>query len=170
MGLPKYILNLDEMASAMQDLEVTPGLTKVDMGKLEDILNDYLPRIIELLERSGGNVQFKSVDMSLHIPAVAFDFEKRIALKTDALLTGFTFAQSAYKPEDTISLFAGDLTLVDSIHLKELGEQREFPAACFVPAQQDVILQYHNQSGNSKMFWCDLDYIRIARPPQAGKE
>lgn len=171
MGLPKYILNLEEMADALQDMKISVGMTEADLTELIQLLNEKLSAIIELLRLLSGDRNLRHRDMSIHMPALPLTFQQELVLQTDALLTGITFSQSGWKTQDRISFLAGDNVIMDGIHTKELGENKVFPVGIFAPEGTKLKLQYDNISGTSKMFFCDVNFIEIRQPDQvAGKE
>ena len=149
MGVAKYIINFDELVKSL------PGL---DTSGLEDFLNEILDLLRQLL-KSEQNQSFRSVDMSKHIPAIVNTFIISKSFEQDIYLTGITFSQTAWKVEDTISLELNGSLIIDHIHTKELGQQKYFNAFIPVKAGDEIRILYHNASGNSKMFFCDLDYI-----------
>lgn len=167
-GSGKYIINLKKMAKALSEIEISPGLTEVDLSKLEKLLEDNLTAIIELLKQLRGDRNVRHKDMSIHMPALPLQFEEIITLSTDALITGLNFSQSAWKVQDKVSFLAGDNVIIDAIHTKELGEEKAFPVGVFAPAGTELKIHYDNISGNSKMFFCDVNYIELHK--EAGKE
>lgn len=170
-GSGKYVVNFEEMVEALRGIEITPGLTELDLSRLEQLLEENLSAILELLKLLSGERKLRTKDMSIHIPALQLKFEHKITVPVDAVLTGITFSQSGWKPQDTVTLLAGDTVLLDHIHTKEIGERREFPAWQRVSAGTEISVQYDNISGNSKMFFCDLEYIELRQPELlAGEE
>lgn len=163
MGIAKYIVNIDEFAQSFQDIVMTPELST---ESLEQLFREKLDEIIALLKQliqPNQNQTFKSVDMSKHIPAIVNTFIISKNFEQDVYLTGITFSQTAWKPEDTLSLELNGNLIIDQIHTKELGQQKFFNAFIPVKAGEEVRILYHNTSGNSKMLFCDLDYILIDR-------
>lgn len=147
MSVAKYIINFDELVKSLAGLGT---------GNLEDFLNEILDLLRQLLK---SNHTFRSVDMSKHIPAIVNTFVISKSFEQDIYLTGITFSQTAWKVEDTISLELNGNLIINHIHTKELGQQKYFNAFIPVKAGDEIRILYHNASGNSKMFFCDLDYI-----------
>lgn len=161
MGLPKYILNLDEFSKLYEALSI--DLKETDLGTLEKLLKDNLEAILELLKIIAGKKGYGCMDMSRHIPAIVNKFVTAKKFDRDILITGLTFSQSAWKEEDTLSLKAGDSLIIDEMHTKELGQEKRFYMAFPVEAGEEIKVIYNNKSGNSKMFFCDLDYIKLEK-------
>lgn len=162
----KYIINLKDMAKALKDIRITPGLTELDLSRLEQLLEENLSAILDLLKLLSGERKLRTKDMSIHIPALQLKFENKVTVPVDAVLTAITFSQSGWKPQDTVTLLAGDTVLLYHIHTKEIGERRVFPAWQRVFAGTELTVRYDNASGNSKMFFCDLEYIELRQPEQ----
>lgn len=161
MGTAKYIINLDEVAKGFQDLAVKANLNTDD---LEEFLKGKLDEIIDLLKQLlQPNQTFRSIDLSKHIPAIVNTFVIARTFEQDVYITGITFSQTAWKVEDTISLEINGNLIIDSIHTKELGQQKFFNAFIPIKAGEELRVLYNNGSGNSKMFFCDLDYILVER-------
>lgn len=162
MGVPKYVINLDEFAKLWQDLTLQPDFSNEKLDAIAALLKDKLAEIADLLRQllpSMGQWQFHSVDMSKHIPAIVNLFEVVRTFETDVYLTGITFAQTAWNVEDTISLEISGVLVIDRLHTKEIGQQKLFTTFVPVKAGEKVRLLYDNKEGHSKMFFCDLDYI-----------
>lgn len=167
MSIAKYIINIEEFAKEFTDISLTPDM---GLGDLEDLLESKLEEILDILKQIleqtlKRQLTFKSISMSKHIPAIVNDFIIERTFEKDIYLTGITFSQSAWKAEDRVSLEIEGHVVVDGIFTKELGQQKYFSAFLYVPAGIPVRMFYHNNSGNSKMFWCDLDYLNDSPPP-----
>lgn len=156
MGSAKYILNFDEWELGLENIKVD-GLE--DLDEIKKLLEDYFEQIIDLLKQLIKPYNcVKTIDFSMHIPAIVKDFYKTVTLEDDAYITGITFSQTAWKCEDTITMTVGDKVIIDHIHTKELGQSKTFKAFIKVPAGTEVNIIHNNDSGNSKMFFCDLTY------------
>ena len=162
MGVPKYIINLEDFAKLWSNLDIQPGFTNDELQAIADKLQDGLAEIADLLRQllqSADERQFRSVDMSKHIPAIVNVFEITRTFESDVYLTGITFSQTAWNVEDTISLEIGGVLVIDHLHTKELGQQKLFRTFLPVHSGEEVRLLYDNRDGHSKMFYCDLDYV-----------
>lgn len=168
IGSAKYILNFDEWELGIEDIalqvEGAEGLEEI-----KDILEDGFSKIIDLLKQLIKPYDcIKTIDFSMHIPAIVKDFYKTISLEEDAYITGITFSQTAWKSEDTITMTIGDKVIIDHIHTKELGQSKTFKAFIKVPSGTEINIIHNNDSGNSKMFFCDLTYAYKAGSTSEG--
>lgn len=162
MSLPKYIVNLYEIMDALKDkMNLTGG--DVDTADLEKYIQDKLKEIIDLLNKLiGVNRVPKSLSLNKNIPAIINDFVLNKTFDHDIYLCGLTFSQSAWKAEDSFSLEVAGVLLFDRISTKEVAQYKHLNAFYPVPAGTDVKIIYHNESGNSKMAWFDIDYLEGA--------
>lgn len=103
----------------------------------------------------------KSIGLYKNIPAVQTDFELNYTFEKRVALTGIIYSQSAWKPEDSWSLYIDDKLLFEQIPTKEVGQHKTFDYFCLVNAWQTVKVIHHNNSGNSKEVWADIDYFEI---------
>lgn len=158
MGSAKYILNFDEWELGLENIALQiEGAEGIE--EIKELLEDYFEQIIDLLKQLIKPYNcIKTIDFSMHIPAIVKDFYKTVILENDAYITGITFSQTAWKCEDTITMTVGDKVIIDHIHTKELGQSKTFKAFIKVPAGTEVNIIHNNDSGNSKMFFCDLTY------------
>lgn len=162
MGIPKYIINLEDFAKLWSNLELHPGLGPDDLKAIEEILGSRLEEIVDLLRQllqPPDERQFRSIDLSQHIPAIVNVFVAEKVFDDDVYLTGITFSQTGWNHEDTVSLEVGGTLIIDAIHSKELGQQKYFRTFVPVKAGEVVRLLVDNASGHSKMVFCDLDYV-----------
>lgn len=124
------------------------GESFVSSGEIGDKLNlDYVQ---------------KSIGLYKNIPALQTDFEVNYVFEKKSALTGVVYSQSAWKPEDSWSLYIDDELLFEQIPTKEVGQHKVFNYFCLVEAWQTVKVIHHNNSGNSKEIWVDIDYLEIA--------
>lgn len=162
MGVPKYIINLEEFAKLWDNLDIRPGFSQEELEAIGDKLKEGLAEITDLLQqllKPPDRRQFRSVDMSKHIPAIVNVFEIRKSFDKEIYLTGITFSQTGWNEEDTITLEIGGALIIDHIHTKELGQQKMFRTFLPVKEGEGVRILYDNVSGHSKMFFCDVDYV-----------
>lgn len=162
MGTPKYIVNLEEFAKLWSNLALYPSLGPDDLKAIEEVIGSRLEEIVDLLRQllePKDERCFRSIDLSLHIPAIVNVFVREAVFEQDVYLTGLTFSQTGWNHEDTISLMVGGTRVIDAIHTKELGQQKYFRTFVPVKAGELVRVLVDNASGHSKMFFCDLDYV-----------
>lgn len=162
MGVPKYIINLEDFAKLWSNLDIQPGFSQDELQAIADKLQTGLAEIADLLRQllqPADERQFRSIDMSKHIPAIVNVFEIKRTFETDVYLTGITFSQTGWNVEDTVSMEIGGVLVIDHLHTKELGQQKLFRTFLPVRAGEEVRILYDNGDGHSKMFFCDLDYV-----------
>lgn len=161
MGIPKYVLNFDELAKQLGD-----GININIDGKtddLEDLFKRYFDELLELL-RQFLRLNYAQCCISLHsyIPALQFDYELIHSFDENVFITGITYSQTGWKVTDCWSLYINDKLLFDEIFTKEVGEHKVFNAFYPVSAGETIKVVHHNNSGNSKQLWFDIDYFKEA--------
>lgn len=162
MGVPKYIINLEDFAKLWSDLDIRPGFDQAELEQLGDKLQEGLAEVADLLRQllePKDERQFRSMDMSRHIPAIVNVYVMERKFLQQAYLTGITFSQTGWNAEDTISLEIGGVLIIDHIHTKELGQQKMFRTFLPVNENEEVRILYDNVSGHSKMFFCEIDFV-----------
>ncbi|OON99135.1 MAG: hypothetical protein ATN35_02170 [Epulopiscium sp. Nele67-Bin004] len=140
MSTSKYIVNIDELIDALKQLT-----------NFEELQN-----LLSLLQDSIGRGDFFSHNMSNNIPALAGSYEQVFHSREPVSLRAITFACTGYNKQDCVSMIVDGKTHIDRIHTKELGQYKDFFNAI---TGNEVKVIYHNVSGHSKMFWCDIDYF-----------
>lgn len=93
------------------------------------------------------------------VPPVVDDFKITFKQWNNIHLTGLTISQIGWKKEDTYSLIVDDEVYVDKIYTKEVAEKKRFNRYIKVPAGKDIVFVLHNNSGNSRQLWVDIEYI-----------
>lgn len=154
MGFPKCIVNFDELVD---------GITKnIDItDDLEKLLKDYFDKLLEILRQLlGFNYAQHSIGLHSYIPALQFDYELEHIFNEDVILTGITYSQTGWKVFDCWDLYVGDKLLFDGIFTKELGEHKVLNTFYAVSANSTIKIVHHNNSGNSKQLWFDIDYFK----------
>lgn len=157
MGLPHYIINFDELNDMIGDKININAVGKTD--NLENLLNNYFEQLKDLLKQF-LNLKFvqKAVGVHSYIPALNFDYEITHTFDRNVILTGITYSQTGWKVIDCWDLYIDDKLLFDSIFTKELGEHKVFNSLYPVKANSKIKIVYHNNSGNSKQVWYDINY------------
>lgn len=165
MGLLKYIVNLDEILDILKDkVKVNPG--EVDTSNLEEFIQSKLNEILDLLKKILGTPKSpRSLSLTKNVPAIVNDFVLSKTFDKHIFLCGVAFSQSAWKVEDSFSLEVAGVLLFDHISTKEIGQYKHLNAFFPVPPGTEIKLIYHNESGNSKMVWFDLDYLEGEKFP-----
>lgn len=151
-----YVVNLDEIEVIIEGVKVQVK----GIDELEEMLKDHFDNLMDLLLKflKPYNCS-KVIDMSKHIPAIKNDFKISTQFEQEVYISGVTFSQTGWKCEDEITFKVNDTVIIDKIHTKELGQNKSFAALVKVNAGDVVSVIYHNNSGNSKMFYCDLNFL-----------
>ena len=165
MSAPSYILNWEEFLEVIGDkLEI--NIDDIDLSDLEDYLKgqldlivDLLRQILDLLKNKGGQMVHS---ISNHIPAVVAPYKFTTSFDKDVMITGVTYSQSAWKYQDSWDLVVDGTVLFEEVGTKEIGESKQMNVFYFVPAGKEVDIIFHNDSGNSRLVWFDIEYIDLS--------
>lgn len=165
MSLPKYIVNLEEMLEYLKDkIEINTNINAGDFGLS---IGDNLATIIDLLKKILAIIYDRGVQqvhgLRQHIPSVVGLFKLTKTFEFDVMLTGISYSQSGWKYQDSWNLEVGGTKLFDSF-TKEIGEHKHFNVFYFVPAGTPINIYHHNDSGNSKLVWFDIEYLNLSTP------
>lgn len=165
MSLPSYILNWEELLAILGDkLEI--DINDIDLGDLENYLGEQFGIIIGLLKQILDLLKDKGVQrihsISNHIPAVVVPFKFTTTFKEDVLITGITYSQSAWKYQDSWDLEVDGNVLFEQVGTKEIGESKAMNVFYYVPAGKPINIIFHNDSGNSRLVWFDVEYIGLS--------
>jgi hypothetical protein len=116
---------------------------------LEDIINQISPI---------GEQRVKG--FYRYVPPVRGDFVISFKESSDILLTAITFSQIGWKFEDTFSLnINGKYNIINNVSTKEVAEKKKFVRKERVPANTPINFVLHNNSGNSRQMWLDIEYV-----------
>lgn len=177
MSAPSYIINWEELLEILGDkLEI--DINDIDLGDLEDYLYEQFGTIIDLLKQILELLKDKGVQrvhaIANHIPAVVAPYKFTTTFDEDVLLTGVTYSQSAWKYQDNWDLVVDGNVLFEEVGTKEIGESKQMNVFYFVPAGKEINIIFHNDSGNSRLVWFDIEYIGLSMnsyiptPPPTG--
>lgn len=182
MSTSKYILNFDELAS-----DLIPELRSLSKNVRREpvTLNDNIRnKLQELLDKIPNNLCLEDTTRDINkiltflqkidelkgdfhvdgefknIPAIETDYELVFNYSSNIYLTGVVFSLSAWKEEDRWSLKVGDKTIFDKITTKEVGDKKFFNIPYYVDGNEQIKVIFHNNSGNSRQVWSDLEYIK----------
>lgn len=132
------------------------------------ILNFFIPKgekgdtIISSSEiDSNLNFDYEQHSVGLYksIPALQLDYQINYTFDKDVILNSIVYSQSAWKSIDCWSLYIDDKLLFDRIYTKESGECKVLSPFYPIKAWQTVKVIHHNESGNSKEIWVDINYL-----------
>lgn len=152
----KIVLNWDELVGVVENPPPADLFTEID-EKIKQLLEAiaFNNRLME------DSVVF-SADLSIDIPAIPDVYKNTFSYtesELDCYLTGLTVACTGYNIEDYVDFYVNGTRIIHAMTLKELGQYKDFKNYIYVKKDDIIVIEYHNLSGHSKMFFCDLDYI-----------
>ncbi len=143
----KHIINMDELKARLNQA-------------INEAILEKLNELIESFQINNNTTKiFFSKDMSLNIPAIKAEYVSKFIATKALHICGITFSQTGYNKTDCISLLVNDNLIIDKIYSKELGQYKDFSNAVKVEEDEEVKVIFHNDSGHSKIFFCEIDYI-----------
>lgn len=163
MSLPNYIVNLEEMLGYLEDkIELNVSVDGIggSIGNEMATIIDLLKKILMLIYDRGVQQIY---GLRQHIPSVVGVFKLTKTFDFDIMLTGISYSQSGWKYQDSWDLEVDGTKLFDSF-TKEIGEHKHFNVFYFVPAGTPINIYHHNDSGNSKLIWFDIEYLNLSLP------
>jgi hypothetical protein len=144
--------------------EISNLLESIKQGVL-----DYLKSMSELKESTAAIVQQLAPLGSQRIkgfyeyfPPGRGDYSIVHTFDRDVYLTAITYSQIGWKFEDSYSLIVGDdNAVIRNSFTKEIVEKKSFIKKVKVDKGTPVKFVLHNNSGNSRQAWLDLEYLVI---------
>lgn len=140
MSLISYVVNWEELKDMLDDL--TKNLTARGISDVAGI------------QRVRGFAESIPA-MQARYRAVSWDLAHNI------VITGVTVNQSSWKGEDYWELWVDNERLFETVYTKELGEQKHWEVVHPINQGQTIELILHNNSGNSRDVWVDIEYLEI---------
>lgn len=140
MSLPAYVINWQE---------------------LKDILSDKLSNVI-VKDLSSLQGVHRTKGFYIKVPAIKSAFTiVKFQQNTNLVMTGVTFAQSGWKAEDYWELYIGGEKHFETIFTKEVATEKNWQVIEPIDKNTEIKLVLHNNSGNSRDVWVDLDFIEL---------
>lgn len=141
MSLPSYIINFDE---------------------LKDLLNEALSNtVVKDISDLYGVQKVKGFYQS--VPAIVSEYKVADFTPEEAIIiTGISYSQSAWKPNDYWELWIGQDRLFENVYTKEIGEQKHWEVVNPVKVGEPISVILNNQSGNSRHVWVDIEYVKLS--------
>lgn len=175
MGLLSYVVNFDEFIQGLQnDITINVGQLELDPTNIEDIFDKYFPDIISLLRQIHENTKplegtQKAKGFRKSILTTDYGHDFIFEVSSPVLLTGVSVSQSVFHQEDfwSLKIIKGDgaeITLFDSIYMKDTLNHKSFNVLFPVPSGYKVKIEYVNGSRTKKDFWADLEMVGVAEP------
>ncbi|HDK7176474.1 TPA: hypothetical protein PTV31_003084 [Clostridium botulinum] len=188
MGLPSYILNWDELDPILKDylenkIDVDIESLSIDTSKIEELLEnikeqmpevDYsnliasLDNLAKQLESLSNNIGIsgtqKVYGKMIEIPAINKNYPVTFKVPKKGKITGITYSLSAWHFLDTIdmTIIKEDNTLevlFDNMRTKNFGENKVFNVFYSINKDEEIIFNFKNNSGTSKVLWIDFNIL-----------
>lgn len=176
-GLPKYIVNFDELTAYLKDelLQLLddalgdqyPEINTNDLVTSINGLKDLLPKeyyqdlkfkIDQFVYKKVTGIQ-KIEGVRLDVPPLVQKNKHDFIFENDVYLTGFHLHQTAWKKDDKYNLIVKKNHIINSAYTKEIGEHKYFNTFFKVNANTPISFILENNSGNSRETMIDLEYI-----------
>ncbi|MBC2580002.1 hypothetical protein [Clostridium sp. DJ247] len=194
MGLPKYIINFDELTSDLKkkvleliENELDNKYPQLDTNNIEALLENIkgllpsekykgLKEKIEALINYRYEGKQKIRGILLDIPPIIKENISEFKFNKDIYITGLSINQTGWKKEDKYSLAINKNKIIDGATVKEIGEHKYFNTYYEVFANSPISFILQNNSGNSRQIMVDLEYIEgtkttvVIEPPTTGLE
>jgi hypothetical protein len=94
-----------------------------------------------------------------YVPPGRGDYTIEFVSDKEIFLTAITYSQIGWKFEDTFSFLVDGDGVFKNISTKEVAEKKRFNRYMKVPANTKVEFVLHNNSGNSRQIWLDIEYV-----------
>ncbi|ASU00067.1 hypothetical protein PBI_PBS1_245 [Bacillus phage PBS1] len=94
-----------------------------------------------------------------YVPPIREDFILEFIQNRDIELTAISMSQIGWKYEDTYDLMVGEDIIFSNISTKEVAQKKKFNKGLKVPANTSIKFILHNNSGNSRQMWLDIEYL-----------
>ncbi|MHB9924564.1 hypothetical protein [Clostridium botulinum] len=188
MGLPSYILNWDELDPILKDylenkIDVDIESLSIDTSKIEELLENIkeqmpevnytnliasLDNLAKQLESLSNNIGIsgtqKVYGKMIEIPAINKNYPVTFNVPKKGKITGITYSLSAWHFLDTIdmTIIKEDNTLevlFDNMRTKNFGENKVFNVFYSINKDEEIIFNFKNNSGTSKVLWVDFNIL-----------
>lgn len=176
-GLPKYVVNFDELTQPLKDdlLELINDKLKdnypdINTNNLESTLEDIRSRLphtlyLELKTKIDVLIYKKVMGVQkiegalLDIPPIIKTTKHDFIFDKDVFLTGFHLDQTGWKKQDKYTLEINKNKIIAYSATKEIGEHKYFNTFFKVIANTPISFLLDNNSGNSRQTIIDLEFI-----------
>ncbi|BCZ46928.1 hypothetical protein psyc5s11_29950 [Clostridium gelidum] len=176
-GLPKYIVNFDELAHELKvDLlnlinsKLNSEYPQLNTDNLESLLGDIrklLPyEIYRGLKNNIDSFIYSNIEgiqkvegRIIDVPPLIMKTTEIFQFEKDVFITGLHINQTGWKINDTYSLEVMRKKLITNAPTKEVGEHKYFNTFHKVLSNIPIYFNLDNKSGNSRQVILDLEYI-----------
>lgn len=141
MSLPSYVINFDELKELLDN-------------KFSNITVKDLSSLYGFQKIKGFHQRIPAIIGAFKI----LEFEP----SENIVITGVTYSQSAWKPEDYWDFFIGEDKLFDTIYTKEIATHKNWKVIHPVNRNTKMELILYNNSGNSRDVWVDIEYVSLS--------
>lgn len=144
-GIPNYLLNIDDMVGIIKDALI-PDIESMDNKPIQRSKGFYI---------ESSDIGVKAVTWN-----PLYDIE----------IVGLNFTQGEVRNmgyEDYFNIYIDDEILAETVYLKEIQEKKRFRAYRKVSKGSNIKIEYINNTGISKEFKIDIEYIGYGKiePP-----
>ena len=174
MSIPSYVLNWDEFAIELAK-DIVVDNVDLDTTGVENILNEFFPEIIDLLEDIRNLIlydwyKYTNYDQRItgfHIKTNKEEDKYVLEFKNDEkdmYITGVTCNHSHIEDVDdffNVSVVNGENTelIFKQIYLKDDLQHKHLSKYFPVPAGYTIRITHYNPSLQEKHIWYDLEYL-----------
>lgn len=168
--------------------KINPFKNLIDMmNQLYDLLpeeqfKDVAHKLDDLVIGLNYSGEFHADGIRDEVPPLKIDYDILWKPPERINLTGIQFELTGWKPHDLYSLIVefkdkSTKTLIDKVTFKEVGEHKVLPIAYpfglsrkthKLGADDTVIFRVHNNSGNSRQIYLDIEYLSLGNLPPSG--
>lgn len=148
----------------------------------EDKFKDIARKLHDLVLGLKYSGEFHVDGLRDEVPPLKMDYDILWKPPERINLTGIQFELTGWKPYDLYSLIIefkdkSTRTLIDKVPFKEVGEHKTLPIAYpfglsrkthKLGADDTVIFRVHNNSGNSRQVYLDIEYLSLGNLPPSG--
>lgn len=140
MALPSYVINFDELADMIE-------------LQLEDNFSRPWKDLI-------GEMKVKS--FYIEIPAIVNRYRVlRWTAEENIRLTSVAYGQTAWKAEDSWTLYIRGEPMFLNVSTKELAEKKHWEITENLVRGETIELILNNSSGNHRGIWVEFSYIEM---------
>lgn len=125
-----------------------------DTIKTREIVED----ILNLLQPSGTQ-QIRG--FYNYAPPIKGDFKITFTVPEDIKITAVTYSQIGWKFNDAYSLIIDGTSVLENVYTKEVAEKKSLRMPSEVSANTPIDFILHNNSGNSRQLWLDIEYVLV---------
>lgn len=161
MGLPVAVVNFDELLSLI-------GLNKeieFDTSRLEDLLNEYFPQVIEILRKIQEQQEVKGIQKIKGFYSNGEIIE--YITETDILVTGITISQNIFDSHSldkwniSVSSEQNNFKIIDSLYSKDTLQHKFFEKFYPIPKRYKLTFEPINSTRLDIVYWIDLEYLEV---------